>query len=130
MFPGKTTQSPPPNIVKEVEEKAMEYAIEYERKNGRKPEDVSKREHYDIKSIDPETGEIRYIEVKGHWDLNITAELTEEEYNFGKSIGDKYWLYIVYGFSTNNPRLLAIRDPINRAKWYTIEVKRYRLIGI
>ncbi len=130
LYPGKTSQSPTPNIVEEVEKKAMEYAIEYERRSGRKPVDVSKWEHYDIKSIDPSTGEARYIEVKGHWNINISAELTENEYNFGKSIGDKYWLYIVYGFSTNNPRLLAIRDPINRAKWDTIEVKRYRLIGV
>jgi len=127
---GKVGQPPPPNIIEEVEKKAMEYAMEFERRSQREPEDVSKREHYDIRSVDPKTGEIRFIEVKGRWTLDIAAELTEEEYNFGRSVSDNYWLYIVYGLSTSNPRLLAIRDPINRAKWSTIEVKRYRLIGV
>ena len=96
----------------------------------REPENVSKIEHYDIRSFDPRTGEVRFIEVKGRWDLDITVELTETEYEYAKKLGNSYWLYIVYGFSTCNPRLLAIRDPVNRAKWSTVEIKRYRLIGV
>jgi len=130
---GKSTgevMPPPPIAVEEVEKKAMEYAIEFEKKNSRIPEDVSKLEHYDIRSIDPNTGDIRFIEVKGRWGLDITVELTETEYEYARKLGEKYWLYIVYGFSTGNPRLLAIKDPVNKAKWSAIEVRRYRLIGV
>jgi hypothetical protein len=115
--------------VEEVNQKAMEFAIEFEKKNQRIPEDVSRIEHYDIRSVDPRTGEVRFIEVKGRWGLDITVELTEAEYECATKFGDSYWLYIVNGFSTGNPRLLAIRDPVNRAKWSIIEEKRYRYLG-
>ena len=122
--------SPPPIAVEEIERKAMEYAMEFEKKNNRIPEDVSKIEHYDIRSTDPRSGEIRFIEVKGRWPLEIIVELTEQEYEYAKRLGNDYWLYVIYGFSTGNPRLLIIRDPINRAKWNTVEIKRYRLMGV
>jgi SNF2 family DNA or RNA helicase len=133
VVPGKSTKetaSPPPIAVEEVERKAMEYAMEYEKKNLRIPEDVSKSEHYDIRSVDPRTHEERFIEVKGRWGLDITVDLTETEFELAKRLGDKYWLYIVYGFSTSNPRLLAINDPVNKLKWSPIEVRRYRLTGV
>jgi superfamily II DNA or RNA helicase len=120
---------PPPIAVEEVERKAMEYAIEFERRSQRIPEDVSGIEHYDIKSLDPRTGEVRFIEVKGRWHLDIAVELTEAEYEYARKLGGNYWLYIVYGFSTGSPRLLAIRDPANRARWSAVEIKRYRLLG-
>jgi superfamily II DNA or RNA helicase len=127
---GMAKTHPPPITVEEVERKAMEYAMEFERRNNRLPEDVSKIEHYDIRSIEPRSGEIRFIEVKGRWPFDIMVELSELEYEYAKKLGNNYWLYIVYGFSTSKPRLLAIRDPVNKAKWYTVEVKRYRLLGI
>jgi len=127
---GEVGRAPPPDVVEEVERKAMEYAMEFERRNQRIPEDVSKKEHYDIRSVDPRTGEIRFIEVKGRWPIDVAVELTETEYEYGKRIGNNYWLYVVYGFSTGSPRLLAIRDPINKAKWRTVEVKKYRLVGV
>jgi SNF2 family DNA or RNA helicase len=126
----KTRPPPPPIAVEEVERKAMEYAMDFEKRNQRSPEDVSKIEHYDIRSIDSRTGEVRFIEVKGKWDLDIIVELTETEYEYAKRLGDNYWLYIVYGFSTGSPRLLAIRDPVNKAKWNTVEVKKYRFMGV
>jgi len=121
---------PPPIAVEEVEQKAMEYAIEFEKRNRRSPEDVSKVEHYDIRSVDPRTGEVRFIEVKGRWYLDVTVELTEAEYEYARKLGDDYWLYIVYGFSLGGPRLLAIRNPVERAKWGVVEIKRYRLLGV
>jgi hypothetical protein len=127
---AKAHSSPPPITVEEIEQKAMEYTIEFERRNQRNPENVSKIEHYDIRSVDPRTGEVRFIEVKGRWNLDITVELTEAEYECAKRFGNSYWLYIVYGFSAGNPRLLAIRDPVNRIRWSTVEIKRYRLTGL
>jgi hypothetical protein len=121
---------PPPIAVEEVERRAMEFAMEFERRDQRSPEDVSKVEHYDVRSVDPRTGEVRFIEVKGRWDVDITVELTETEYEYARRLGENYWLYVVYGLSTDNPRLLAIRDPVNRARWSAVEVKRYRLLGM
>ncbi|MEM0050394.1 MAG: DUF3883 domain-containing protein [Candidatus Bathyarchaeia archaeon] len=131
----ETVRTPPPQAVEEVERRAMEYAMKYEKESGRLPEDVSKMEHYDIRSVDPKTGEVRYIEVKGRWYLDVTVELTEAEYEYAKKLKDNYWLYIIYGFSTGTPRLLAIRDPVRNIQWeVVVEViertrRRYRLSG-
>jgi ERCC4-related helicase len=127
---GATKTSPSPIAREEVERRAMAYVMGFEKRNQRNPEDVSKVEHYDIRSVDPRTGEVRFIEVKGRWEVDINVELTEPEYECARELGRNHWLYIVYGFSTDNPRLLAIRDPVNRARWTAIEVKRYRLIGM
>jgi len=121
-------QAPPPFKVKEVEEAAMRIAMEYEWKSGRIPEDVSNREHYDILSRDPGSGEVRFIEVKGRSGLDIEVELTETEFNVAKEKGDRYWLYIVYGIGTGKPRLLAVRDPVNNLRWSEIHVRKYRLV--
>jgi len=119
--------APPPIAVKEVEEAAMRVAMEYERSSGRIPEDVSMREHFDILSRDPRTGEVRYIEVKGRSGFDLEVELTDAEFQVANEKGEKYWLYIVYGIGTGSPRLLAIRDPVRSVKWREVAVKRYRL---
>jgi len=116
-----------PARIKELEDTAMRIAMEYERKEGRVPEDVSMREHYDILSRDPRTGEIRFIEVKGKAGLDLEIELTEAEFNTAREKRDKYWLYIVYGIDTKMPRLLAIQNPVENTVWSEVSVKRYRL---
>jgi len=121
--------SPPPEYRQAIEQAAMEYAMEYERKSGRIPEDVSSKEHYDIKSTDPVSGEVRLIEVKGRRGEDIAVELTEQEYMVGKENGDRYWLYIVYGISSGRPRMVVIRDPINSLRWAVVGPVRYRMVG-
>jgi hypothetical protein len=68
------------------EEAAMRAAMEYERRRGRIPEDVSMREHYDILSRDPRTEEARYIEVKGRSGFDLEVELTEEEFKLAREL--------------------------------------------
>ena len=120
------SQPVPPIKVKEVEEAAMRFAIEYERNSGRIPEDVSLREHFDILSRNPRTGEVRFIEVKGKSGLDLEIELTETEFREAMEKGRQYWLYIVYGIGTGKPRLLAVQDPINNMKWREVSIRRYR----
>src|SRR6266446_3380811 len=51
----------------EIERIGMDYVMAYEQERGWQPEDISKSHDgsgFDIRSIDPETGEIRRIEVK------------------------------------------------------------------
>jgi len=124
---GVSSSAPPiPIKVKEIEEAAMRIAMEYEKKSGRIPEDVSMREHFDILSRNPRTGEVRYIEVKGKSSFDLEIELTETEFRVAKEYGEKYWLYIVYGIGTGKPRLLAVRDPVNNMRWSEVSVRRYR----
>ena len=120
------SQSVPPIKVKEIEEVAMRFAMEYERNSGRAPEDVSLREHFDIFSRNPRTGEIRFIEVKGKSGLDLEIELTETEFKVATEKGKQYWLYIVYGIGLGKPRLLAVQDPVNNMKWKEVSIRRYR----
>jgi hypothetical protein len=66
----------------EVEQKAMDVVMAYESAQGRNPEDVHEKNlGYDIKSVDPRSGELRLIEVKGLGavvtNCDATAELQE-----------------------------------------------------
>ena len=117
------TAPPPPYKVKEIEKKAMEFVMEYEKNHGRDPQDVSDKEHYDILSRGK--NEIRYIEVKGKAGLELHVELTQPEFNTAKEKGENYWLYIVYGLETGNPRVLVKKDPIRTVKWNELNAKRY-----
>jgi len=123
-------EAPPPIKVEEVERKAMEFVMEFERRSGRVPEDVSKYEHYDVRSYDPRTGEVRYIEVKGRWGPTLVVELTETEFEYAKKLGNNYWLYIVYDIGSGKPKLVMIRNPVNNVVWQPIPEYRYRLVGI
>jgi superfamily II DNA or RNA helicase len=94
----------------EIERIGMEIAMEYERKHGRTPEDVSRENlGFDIRSKDERTGEVRYIEVKarsGEGDL----ALTPNEWFKAKRFKDQYYLYVVANAATN-PTLYIVRNP-------------------
>jgi hypothetical protein len=96
----------------DVEEIAMQCAIDYEISNGRKPNDVSKDNFgYDVRSIDPE-GEKRYIEVKGRSGIDGVM-LSENEMNRLYQLGTRAWLYIVTNCKST-PQLNIINDPARR----------------
>lgn len=93
---------------KEVEEIGMRIAMEYERGQGRVPEDVHLENlGYDIRSMDGTN--YRYIEVKARAKEGAIA-LTPNEWLMAKRLKDEYWLYIVVNASTN-PQLYTIQNP-------------------
>lgn len=96
----------------EVEEIAMQVAMNYETDQGRNPEDVSHQNlGYDIKSIDRFELK-RYIEVKGRAGTDGVM-LSENEWNRLAQLGDKAWLYIVINCKTT-PELYRIQNPAIR----------------
>ncbi len=93
------------NMANSVEQKAMDIVMNYEKLQGRKPENVCRtRCGYDIKSSD------RCIEVKGQssqragW-IWISNSITR---NLGKNLSN-YYIYIVYDI--NKEPKLKIIDP-------------------
>ena len=93
----------------EVEEIAMQVAMDYETAQDRTPEDVSRQNvGYDIKSVDA-YGMKRYIEVKGRAGTDGVM-LSENEWNRLAQLGDKAWLYIVVDCKTT-PQLYQIQNP-------------------
>ena len=93
----------------EVEEIAMRVAMDYERANGRVPQDVSAEDlGFDIRSTDPEQ-KIRYIEVKGRAGEGF-VQLTTNEWFKAQRFKDDYYLYAVMNTSTD-PQLYVIQNP-------------------
>lgn len=103
----------------EVERIAMEIAINYERARGWKVEDISKLQDgsgFDLRSIGPMDmhGQrpIRRIEVKGRAAHDEPVVLTPNEWLQAGRHRDSYWLYVVWGCKTEQPKLLTIQDPV------------------
>lgn len=93
---------------KEIERIGMEKVMEYERRNGRIPEDVSSENlGYDVRSSDGK--EFRYIEVKARAGEGSIA-LTPNEWMMAQRFGKEYWLYVVANAATK-PELYIMQDP-------------------
>ena len=100
-----------PNM--ETEAISMRVVMEHEKAQGRVVEDVSlKNLGYDITSMDPKSGDLRLIEVKG-----IAAErggnifLTPNEYRVAQDRSDCYWLYVVTNCAAEPVLLEPILNP-------------------
>jgi len=107
----------------EIEKIGMEVAIQFEKSQGRKPEDVSKENlGFDIRSKGKD--EVRYIEVKARRDEGDVA-LTPNEWFKAKRFKEKYWLYIVSNAS-KNPTLFIVNNPaVNLEVKEKVEVVRF-----
>jgi len=126
--PSGASLGPSPEEVRRVEERAMSIVMEYERRSGREPLDVHETEHYDIYSVDRRTGEERFIEVKGHSGSSLRVELTESEFRFLESKGEKAWLYLVLNVDSPAPLIVMVRDPARSWSW-SPRVKAYVSYG-
>ncbi len=119
----KPIKSSEMNSDEEIERIGMRIAMEYEKSQGREPEDVSKENlGFDIRSKGKE--EIRYIEVKARSDEGPVA-LTPNEWFKAKRFREKYWLYIVSKAATS-PTLYIINNPYeNLQAKEKVEVVRF-----
>jgi superfamily II DNA or RNA helicase len=101
----------------EVEQRAIEIALAYEREQGWTPEyvgDLRDGSGFDIRSVGPGT-EVRRIEVKGRGGGDdATVILSPNEWTQARRHRSSYWLYVVTGCSGEAPRLLRVRDPFGR----------------
>lgn len=125
----KPPEDIPEDVKKEIERQAIEKVLAYERAEGRLPSLMPPTEHYDIKSVNPSTGEVRLIEVKGHKGLEIYAELTEDEAKVATKEKERYWLYIVYDIESGQPKILKFQNPLETMDLQIFErvQKRYIL---
>jgi len=126
---SKPPEEIPEYVKKEIEKQAIEKVLADEKAEGRIPFLMPETEHYDVKSINPSTGKIRLIEVKGHKGLEIYAELTEDEAKVAAKEKEKYWLYIVYDIGSGQPKVLRFQNPLETMDLQVFEriQKRYIL---
>jgi superfamily II DNA or RNA helicase len=112
----------------ETEAIAMRVVMEHERAQGRQVYDVSEKNlGYDLTSLDPASGELRLIEVKGLGDVTGTVLLTPNERRVAEDRRDCYWLYIVTNCNTQPVLQAPIKDPA-RLDWHEVtKVSHYYL---
>jgi len=108
----------------EIEAIGMQVAMNYERQQGRSPEDVSAQNlGYDIRSTSP-SGEVRYIEVKARATTGAIA-FTPNEWLMAQRLAEEYWLYIVEN-AGSTPTLHTIQNPAAKLQPEEItEIIRY-----
>jgi superfamily II DNA or RNA helicase len=128
-LPSKPPEEIPEEVRREIERRAVEIVVDIEKAEGRLPILMPETEHYDVRSIDPVTGEIRMIEVKGHRGQEIFAELTEDEAEFAAKEKGRYWLYIIYDIGGEKPKFLRFQNPLETMDLQVFErvQKRYLL---
>ena len=112
----------------ETEMTAMRVVMEHEAVQGRQVEDVHERNlGYDVTSLDPRSGELRLIEIKGLAGPAGSILLTPNERRVAEDRPDCYWLYVVTDCASR-PQL---REPVPnpaRFPWYEVtKVQHYWL---
>ena len=106
----------------ETERTAMRVVMEYETTRGRKVDDVHQKNlGYDVTSLDPQSGELRLIEVKGLAAASGSILLTPNERRVAEDRPDCFWLYVV----TNCASAPELQEPIrNPARFPWREVTK------
>ena len=99
----------------QVEAKAMLAVMERERSLGREPRDVSAENRgYDIESREPETGRLRFIEVKGRRADARAITITRNEMLAAFNAAESFILAVVFveGDLVHAPRYVPNPAPI------------------
>ena len=101
-----------------------EIAARYEKEAGREPQlGAPHQAGWDLRSVDPATGEERLIEVKGKgrpWTENEVVELSRAQAlkAFEEQAPDSWYLYVVERVENGDFQVIPIPNPIrNAGKW-------------
>ena len=99
----------------ETEMTAMRVIMEYETAQGHQVEDVHEKNlGYDITSLDPASGELRLIEIKGLAVATGSILLTPNERRVAEDRRECYWLYVVTNCASTPELQEPIKDPGSR----------------
>ena len=110
----------------EIELIAMHESMEYERKRGWIPEDVSAEDRgFDILSKNPKTGEVRFVEAKGRSTVGEVI-LTENEFRTAERLKKDFWLYVVYNCNTS-PVVHLVQDPARLGWEPIVKIQQYHV---
>jgi superfamily II DNA or RNA helicase len=114
----------------ESERRAMEAVIETERKLGFSPKDVSEQKlGYDIESSIPETGLLRFIEVKGRARGADTVTITKNEILTGLNKPDEFILAIVL-LDADAVEVRYVRNPFDREPDFKATSVNFTLVDL
>ncbi len=111
---SKVAEEPPAygTPSKEIELLAMKAVLDSERKLGFTPRDVSSENRgYDIESLDPQNGNLRFIEVKGRIHGATAVSLTRNEVLTALNKPESWCLAIVFVENGKASEPLYFREP-------------------
>ncbi len=98
-----------------VAARAREIVMEVERGLGFKPVDrEAEKLGYDIESLDPRTGRLRFLEVKGRVSGAATITVTRNEILYSLNKPDQFILAIVEFLDDRSTRVHYVRNPFRR----------------
>ena len=113
-------------------------AAQYERESGREPEIGEPHQtSWDIRSVDPETGMVRFIEVKGKgcpWVDDEVVELSRAQVRkaFEESVKqtmESWYLYVVEKADDGDYEVLPIANPVRVAAKWILCGKSWRMVA-
>jgi hypothetical protein len=97
-----------------IEGKAIDAVMAIERALGNQPKSVEALKiGYDVESYDPDTGHMRFIEVKGRVDTADTVMITRQEVITSLHEPDKFILAIVQVGESDQPAPQYVRGPLD-----------------
>ena len=115
------------------DEEYREVAAQYEREAGREPELGDPHQSgWDIRSIDPETQDVRLIEVKGRgrpWDDVEVVELSSAQVREAFGATDTWYLYVVEKTSDGYYQVLPIENPVRVAAKWILSGQSWRMMA-
>jgi hypothetical protein len=113
---------------KESEQAAMETIMLLERELGNVPEDVSAYNRgWDIESRDPQTGLLRFIEVKGRHADAQTVTITKNEIRQGLNNPANYFLAVVLMQDGGSPEVYYVREPYETEPDWGVVSRNYQI---
>ena len=120
------------------DEKYRQIAEQYEKEFGREPMLGDPRQTgWDIRSVDPKTGDVRFIEVKGKglpWKNNEVVELSRPQIRKAFEISaeqktESWYLYVVEKIDQDRYRVLPIENPVRVAANWILSGKSWRMVA-
>ncbi|MEX1138032.1 MAG: helicase-related protein [Bacteroidota bacterium] len=125
---GKTKQDRPKADLLAVAAKAREIVMEEERRLGFDPTDKeADKVGYDIESLDPRTGRIRFIEVKGRVAGANVITVTKNEILTSLNKPEEYFLAIVESVEEKRYKLHYIKHPFQREPDFGVTSVNYSM---
>jgi hypothetical protein len=102
----------------------VKHVLAHETASGRFPTEMAHNNPgYDIESRDASGEVTRYIEVKslsGDWRATY-AVLSESQFNKGRELGDRFWLYVVERAEASTFTIHCIQNPAVRANHFMFD---------
>lgn len=115
-----------------------EVAMQYERELGRAPElGGTRQEGWDIRSVDPETGLERLIEVKGKgrpWEGDEVVELSRAQVRKAFEMSEdqatgSWYLYVVERIADSTYQVLPIENPARISGKWMLSGEAWRMVA-